>query len=281
MTTDAGLVQQVERNLPFSRVTVDSFFNVIVANRVLVEWAMNRVFRAPGPYTFTLLRGYALNDDGYVPVAQTTDQPWAYDKTPMFPSQGTEVFYKVKLEDGDGELYYSEPTKLAAYWNRYDWTLGREILRKESLVIHKRAGTRGWLFKRRLWGEPCTAEGCVTPDTGEINNPNCAVCYGTGVVGGYYDALDYWVIMNPTQSIRKLDATAGLLVQNLETVRCLAYPAPAPNDVWVQYGSNQRYIIQDDIASVARHRGIDLVLNIRLEERPRSDIIYTLPTPCL
>ena len=280
MTTDAGLIQQLERHRPFQRVTVDAYFNVIVENRVLVEWAMNRVFRAPGPYTFTLLRGHAINDDNYTPVAETLDQPWAYDKHPSFPSQGTEVYYKVQLTDGDGIVYYSDPVPLASYWTRYDWTIGREILRKESLLLYKRAGVRGWLFKRRLWGEVCTVDGCTDPDTGEINDPNCPVCFGTGVVGGYYDALPYWVFMNPTQRVKRLDPNVGLQTETIETVRCLAYPTPAANDVWVQAGSDQRYVVQSDIAAIARHRGIDLVLNLRLEERPRSDIIYTLPTPC-
>jgi hypothetical protein len=280
MTTDEGLLLQLARNPPFARVAIDAHFNAIAHNRVLVEWAMDRSFRAAGPYTFTLLRGYAINDDNYVPVAETLDQPWAYDRNPIYPSQGTEIYYKVKLVDGDGEIYYSEAACLTSYWNHYDYTIGREVLRKESLLLYKRAGVRGWLFKRRGWGELCTADGCTDPDTGEVNNPECLECYGTGIVGGYYDPLEYWVIMNPTQVIKKLDADKGLLIENMETVRCLAYPSPSANDVWVQFGSNQRYVVQADIATVARHRGIDLVLNMRLEERPRSDIIYQLPTPC-
>lgn len=280
MTTDENLLLQVSRNLPFQRVAIDAHFNTIAHNQVLVEWAMNRTFRAPGPYTFTLLRGYAVNDDAYVPVAETLDQPWAYDRKPVFPSQGTEIYYKIRLVDGEGQEYFSEAACLTSYWSRYDWTIGREILRKESLLLYKRAGVRGWLFKRRSWGEECTVEGCVDPDTGEVNNPDCEACFGTGIQGGYYDPVEYWVIMNPTQNIKKLDAEAGLLTENIETVRCLAYPTPSANDVWAQFGSDQRYVIQSDVAAIARHRGIDLVLNVRLEERPRSDIIYKLPTPC-
>lgn len=275
-----NLAVQLERNRPFVRVAVDAHFNAIAHNRVLVEWAMNRSFRAVGPFRFILMRGYAINDDNYTDVAETLDQPWAYDRNPIYPSQGTEIYYKVKLIDGDGNVFYSEAAPLTSYWDRYDWTIGREVLRKESLLLYKRAGTRGWLFKRRLWGLPCSVPGCVNEDTGQINIPNCPVCFGTGVEGGYYDPLEYWVIMDPVQRIKKIDADAGLLTQTIETVRCLAYPSPEANDVWVQFGSNQRYVVQSDIAAIARHRGIDLVLNIRLEERPRSDIIYTLPTPC-
>ncbi len=274
------LAVQLDRNAPFKRLTIDAYFNVITQRRVLVMWAMGRSFTRPGPYTFTLQRGYALNDNNFVDVAITVDQPWAYDKAPIFPSKGTDVFYRVKLVTGTGEIFYSDTTQLGVDWGHYDWTIAREIIRKETLLLYKRTGTRGWLLKRRLFGEPCTDPACVDQVTGQILNPNCPDCYGTGIVGGYYAALEYWVTMNPTQRIKKLDVNLGVIAESMETVRALAHPSPDPNDVWVQANTNQRYIIQSDIVASARHRGVDLVLNLRLQERPTSDGIYLVPTPC-
>ncbi len=265
---------------PFKRLTVDAYFNRITDNRVLVEWAMDKAFIAPGPYTFVLYRGYAINDDAWTAVAETVDQPWAYDVAPVFPQMGTEVYYRVIMTDGEGQTYTSQAVSVGVYWNQYDWSLAKEIIRKEHLVLRKRAGTKGWLMKRREWGDPCV--GCVDPATGQIIDTSgaCALCYGTGIVGGYYTPVEYWVIMNPTQRLAKLDADQGLLIQNVETVRALAYPTPSSLDVWIHGNTDQRFLVMNDIAAIARHRGIDLVLNIRLEERGRNDPIYLVPVPC-
>ena len=262
----------------FKRLTVNTHFSAISDGKVLVSWALDRSFNEPGPYRFTLQRGYAANDDQFVTVSTTTDQPWLYDNAPVFPQRGDEVFYRVILVDGNGRQYVSQAAPLSSYWNRYDWSLAKEIVRKETLVLKKRAGVRGWLLKRRLWGDECPV--CVDPETKQIKDANCPVCYGTGITGGYYDPFEYWVIMNPTNIVRKLDNEMGLISQSYETVRALAYPLPEPNDVWVNHETDRRYVIQSDIQVIARHRGIDLVLSLRLEERAKSEAIYKVPIPC-
>lgn len=265
----------------FRRLTVDVHFTPIVERRVLVEWALEPDFvgSAPGPYTFTLYwsESPTASDSDWQAVARVIDQPWAYDNSPKLPSKGTNFFYKVVLEDGRGITYDSQAVSGQSYWERYDWTLAREIIRKETMLMRKRAGVKGWLFKRRTFGDRCE---CASPETGQIFDPFCDSCYGTGYVGGYYTPFEYWVIMNPSQQIRKLDADAGLLTTNIETVRGLAYPTPSQNDFWAHESTDQRYVVQSDITTIARHRGIGLVLNLRLEERSRSEAIYQVPIPC-
>lgn len=261
----------------FERLTVDAYFNRITSNRVLVEWAMAKDFLAPGPYTFTLYRGYAVDDPHPVALATTVDQPWLYDNNPIWPQKGTDVYYWVVMVDGEGHVYQSQAVSGSTYWDSYDWTLARDIVRKEHMVMRKRAGTKGWLVKRRQWGDPCPD---IDPVTGEINNPFGPPCYGTNFLGGYYDPIEYWVIINPTQRLAKLDANQGLVTQTIETVRALAYPTPEPLDFWAHANTGQRFIVLGDISAIARHRGIDLILDLRLEERARSDPIYSFPLPC-
>jgi len=265
---------------PFKRLTIDAHFNYLINRRVLVEWALERAFitSVPGPYTFTLYRGYAANDSIPVKISETTDQPWLYDNNPVMPQKGTEVFYWVILTDGQGQTYQSQSAPITSYWNHYDWTLAKEIVRKETMLLRKRTGTAGWLLKRRLWGDVCTL--CTDPETKQIHNSQCPVCYGTGIVGGYYDPIDFMVAMNPSQRVKKLDTTQGLIAETMETVRCLAYPVPTSNDVWVRAYTDQRYYVMGDVVVEARHRGIDLVLNLRLREEARSNSIYKFPIPC-
>lgn len=279
MSTSSASSFPTEARRIFKRLTVDIHYNMVTEQRVLVEWAMEKSFIAqcPGPYKFTLLRGFSPTDDNFTPLAYTIDQPWLYDNDPVLPQKGVDVFYKVILEDAGGNQYTSQAVHASTYWSRYDWTLAREIIRKETMVMRKRAGVCGWLLKARVFGALCP---CTDPDTGQKMSPDCVECYGTGIVGGYYPPFEYWVIMNPTQRLKKLDADQGLITRNIETVRALAYPSPLSNDIWVNANTDQRYVVGSDIVAAARHRGIDLILNLRLEERPRSDPIYAFPIPC-
>lgn len=263
----------------FKRITVDVHFSPIVSRQVLVAWALEPSFVEQGPYTFTVYRADAPSQDlaDLTPVARVVDQPWAYDNGLAALESTHDVFYRVVLEDGNGRTYESQTAVGTSYWSRYDWTLAREIIRKETLLLQKRAGVKGYLLKRRTFGDPCP---CADPETEQLMDPDCEDCYGTPFKDGYYPPFVYWVLMNPTTSVVKLDADAGLLSASLETVRALAYPIPEPGDVWVHAHTDQRFVIQGEITALARHRGIDLVLQLQLSEADRSHPIYKVPIPC-
>jgi hypothetical protein len=269
-------VVEASNERPFKRLTVENHFNVITKQAVLVSWALAPSFTQPGPYQFLLQRGHASTDDQWVDISTTTDQPWLYDHHPIFGQFEHSTFYRVVLTDGNGVKYTSQPVSMDMSWSHYDWRLMREIIRKETLVQRKRGGTKGFLLKRRAWGDPCPD--CVDPNTGEIKDAHCLVCFGTGIVGGYYPADEYWVIQNPTQRLKKIMGDEGLRTVVMETVRGLAWPAPEGDDIWVQAATNKRFRIDGDVVVQARHRGVDVVLNLHLEQLPLSSIVYEVPT---
>jgi uncharacterized phosphosugar-binding protein len=78
----------------------------------------------------------------------------------------------------------------------------------------------------------------------------------------------------------RLDREVGLKATVVETVRSLAYPLVQQNDILVIKPTNNRYAVSSDIATIARHRGIDLVVNLRLEMLPTTHVVYKIPTPC-
>jgi hypothetical protein len=262
---------------PFSRLTVDTHYNVASQNRVMVTWALNREFINPGPYKFQLYRGLSTNDTKRVKVAEVIDQPFLYDMSPSFPQMGKSLYYVVKLIDGRGAEFWSQAATTDMYWGHRDWLLARDIIRKETLLLRKKTGTKGWLLKRRTWGDPCPD--CLDPVTKQVQNARCSTCYGTGFVGGYYDPVEFWITMNATSRMQRLTPEQGVVSENIETARTLAYPPVDTNDVWVNATVNHRYRVQPTIASIARHRGIDIVLNILLEELPESSAAYMVPTP--
>jgi hypothetical protein len=261
----------------FKRLTIDTHFSVLTEQRVCVTWAMNEAFTEPGPWEFVLQRGWSPTDDNWTDISSTSDQPWLYDNYPVHTQYSVPVFYRIRLTDGNGIVYYSQAQSSTNHWERYDWTLAKEIVRKENMLLRKRTGTKGWLLKRRYFGDPCPV--CRDPVTGELNQSECTTCYNTGITGGYYPAIEYWVAQEATRRMRKLDSNQGIISDTSENVRGLAYPAVEGNDVWVNAHTNNRYFIGGDVQVVARHRGVDLVLNLTLQDVPNLSPIYMISVP--
>ncbi len=258
----------------FKRLNVEFHFHVIVSRRALVSWAMQETFRAPGPWTFLLQRGRAVNDTNWVDVAKVTNQPWAWDNNVSVAQMDFATFYRVILTDGSGRKYTSQPVNMQTNWDVYDWSRCKAILAKENLLL-KKAGTPGWLLKRRIWGERCPE--CTDPNTGAIVKPNCLNCYGTGITGGYYPALHFPVVDNPSKRITRLTQNQGLVTAVPTTVRAQAWAQPDPNDIWVSDGTQTRWRIEGDITKQASWRGVDLVFDVRMTQLPISDISYLIP----
>lgn len=266
-----------EPSRPIKRIVVEQHFHVVTKRAVLVAWTMDPAFAEPGPYKFLLQRGRAANDDQWVDVATTVDQPWLLDQSPKLLPHDYSTYYRIIVTDGNGKQYTSQVAHSSSDWGHYDWRNVREILRKEEMLQRKRAGAEGWLLKRRAWGDQCPV--CTDVDTGTVRDSHCSTCYGTGVVGGYYAPLPYMTTVDPTQRLKRLTADQGLTVATMLTVRALAWPSPEQNDVWVNAKTNVRYRIAADIVQAAVYRGVPLVLNLHLEELPNTNMVYDVPTP--
>jgi hypothetical protein len=269
---------------PFKRLTVEGCYHMAVEGAVQVSWALRRDFDPPGPYTFELYRGRAVNDDAWELLATVVDQPWILDRRPAPRPHERSTYYRVRLIDGNGVSYWGHPVSFDVSWNHYDWRLVREIVRKELLIQGRGrngartrgAGTAGWLLKQRQFGDACPR--CFDPETAAATDSHCPVCLGVGVTKGYYDPLEYWVIQEPARRITKLSNEGDTRTTVIETVRALAHPSPEPGDAWVSC-TGSRYWVEEDIERLARHRGVDVVLGLRLMEAPRTSMIYTIPMP--
>lgn len=261
----------------FRRLMVETYVPKMTVGATTVSWVMERDFIAPGPYTFTLRRHRNPSDDAPMVVAKGTDVYYLEDRaTPTWDSEySLSASYSVVLQDGDGKTYTSHTITHDDGWNHKDWLLAREIVRKEVLLQKKKAGTRGWLLKRRWFGDACPL--CLNTVTGESTKSHCPSCYGTGIVGGYYPPHEYWVLMNATSRMQKLTADQGVITVNDENVRGLAYPVIEPNDIWVNGQTGDRMRIMENVAAVARHRGVDIVVNAKVLLLPTSSAVYDIP----
>lgn len=261
----------------FRRLMVEAYVPKMTVGAITVSWVMERDFNSPGPYYFTLRRHANPLDDNPVAVAKGTDVYFLEDRSKLDrdPEINLSASYSVELKDGDGNVFVSHVITHDDGWNHKDWLLAREIVRKEVLLQKKKAGTKGWLLKRKWFGDACPT--CLNPVTGESTKPHCPTCFGTGITGGYYPAQEYWVLMNATSRMQKLTSDQGMITVNDENVRGLAYPVIEPNDIWVNAQTGDRMRVMENVAAIARHRGVDIVVNAKVSALPNSSVAYDIP----
>jgi len=242
-----------------------------------VEWELSSSFSDPAPYEFQLQVGRtASNDaDDWTNIGSpVVNAFYSIDADQRVWGNVQWTHYRVKLTTVNG-VYYSPPEPALGALSRIDWRRGREIRRKEELRFRKTpAGTEGYLLKRRIYGERCT---CIDEMTHECRNPQHVDCYGTGILGGYFDAIGCsWVEFTLRQTRTHQDLSRGTVNDVAVPARMLYWPQPNSYDVWVNATSDERWIIHE-VSSIAEIRGIPLVANVGLRLVPFGDIIYDIP----
>ena len=246
----------------------------------VVIWTLRPDFNVSSPYTFTLQ--WAESDVGdWEDVNETPviDGIMDIDTTKRNFNKTLEIAYRVKLVAG-GNTYYSEPKIPYGNWNRHDFLIARDIVRKENLRMNKYTGDDGWLIKRMVFGEKCTA--CVANGTldWDLDIPladarTCTTCRGTGVVGGYFTPYSYRLTPTNEKRKRQLNDQLGQIQPMTKLGRVLAFPQAQRGDLWFSEDSDRRYFIHE-VRHVAEMRGIPIVSNIEVRQAPLTDPIYTI-----
>jgi len=260
---------------PFNRVLIENSVNVALGSGVMVIWEINKKFNLPGPYYFRLYRGRAFNDDNYEPVTDWQEEACALYDNERSLGGGLvfDVWYKIRLITGDQRSYWSEPVHCIHYWERRDWIIAKEIIRKELKLYRQYTGAYGVLLKQRLWGETCS---CVDASVEESANPDCPLCSGTGIVGGYYTPMRYWCSPEPEKRYSKVDANMGLIQQVGKTFRGLSFPLLATEDVVVNQRSDERWRVGGAIQTIADIRGIPIVCSFPVQKISLDDPVYKI-----
>jgi hypothetical protein len=180
------------------------------------------------------------------------------------------LYYRVVLSL-DGTEYTSPPVSVYGGLSLYESKVANLILTKELEKFKSEgSGTEGYLLKRRVWGMPCTS--CKDYDLDAVIQSRCTLCYGTGIIGGYFNGFPFYMSFQadaPKQE--ELRPGSGLVDVRISQARCIAYPIVEPYDVWVAKNSNRRYVIRQ-VQTVAEIRSNPLVYMAAL-----SEIMVTRP----
>lgn len=251
----------------FKRVWVDN----LMRGGALIFWELNTAsLKDKTPYTFELEYGRTINEWEAVDIPPIENTFFLYDPNQRLFAKQIDLYYRVKLTTSRN-VYYSDPARADGNMPRRDWLFAREITRKEYLRLIKFSGVHGVLFKRREWGDRCT---CNDWDTDTPAKPNCLLCYGTGVTGGYYDPVHFW--MELTNQQQKLSREEQGLIGDINIQgKGVPYPMLQTGDVWTSCTTDKRFIVKA-VAESAAIRDKPILLQVELALAPVSDIVYAL-----
>lgn len=243
----------------------------IVANPAglkTVHWTLNTKAGLPSTLDFYLDK--ARSGGPWTNVAgPLTDACHAVDPVRWNWNKDKNSFYRVRFQL-DGEWQYSTPTQAIGKWTKEDYTVAKEICRREYLLL-RRAGQDGLLLKRKEWGEQCS---CVDYDTKEVTNDNCEICLGTGIVGGYHPGITLPILCDQPSGRTREFKDVGLAQDESQVARVVAYPLISPDDVWVNANTNERWRVLA-VSTVAEIRRVPVVQKLKLAVIPRTNVIYS------
>lgn len=234
-------------------------------------WLDAKRFKATGPYTF------------YVEWAEHPDADFEQAAGPTFDnvlvdpvrrrfSKLPHSVYRVRINTPSGD-YYSSPHLCMGNWNRHDYLLARDMVRREYLSLIRYTGTRGMYLARKQWGELCTS--CTDYQTDTVTNSHCKVCYGTGLVGGYHAPSQLYVGEDRTSVRSQRTDGIGVVNDQVQVARAVACPFLTAKDVWINISTDERWSIENKQELVTL-RGIPLVYGVELRLIEPSSIIYTI-----
>jgi hypothetical protein len=233
----------------------------------------------PGEYQFFVDFGWPATDTWITLNEQPiVDDCCYYDTCKRNWATLIEAYYRVRLvlPGVPGcPVYKSQPFRANGLLSRRHWLVARDIIRKEYLQ-QKYEGTYGYLLVRKKFGRACPV--CLDWDTKEVTDSDCPVCFGTGIVGGYYPAVDYRITIDANWNRRIIDGDPprGTASDIVKTGRSVLYPAIDTRDVWVRANNGERYII-DNYTVIAQVDAVPLVVKPTIKLAPMTDIVYSIP----
>lgn len=155
------------------------------------------------------------------------------------------LFYRVRLDAGGGKFIYSFPMQIGYDYTKTTWLKFKEMLRLADLSYGKNnpLAINICILKRRIHGRRCKA--CIDRGSGHRVNTDCLVCYGTGVVRGYYPAYPMRLLEGKkTRKYKYADEMSGMDLDSRRTGTVISYPVQVDErDIIVNTGTGERFLV--------------------------------------
>lgn len=261
----------------FESVTIDH----LVVGVTRVTWQLVSGFSGRTPFRYRLESGQTglPNADDWVAVTQDVENVFALtDSSRRNFGKQLVTHYRVVLIDDNDVEYPSAAVPTLGQLRGREWTLAKELLRKEILRMKNWAGVSGFLLKRRRDGEVCPR--CVHDGANMVTDSACPVCRGTRYVGGYFSPYPCTYSEVPAYDGREHidDQNLWMSLPLAGKARFAGVPLLSSLDVFVDDGSDLRYYVHN-VAWPAKIRNVPIIQEVELRQAPFDDPIYLIQVP--
>jgi hypothetical protein len=253
----------------------------LISGMTKIMWDLLPTFLDPMPLTFQLQVGTTDSndaDDWQDVGLPMQDVYFAFDPEQRVWGKTNWTHYRVKLTSSLG-VYYSDPVAGMGILDRRYWRIAREMIRQRKKAYYfGPGGQAGYLLKRRVTGKPCPI--CLDYQTGEVKNPDCPNCFGTGFDCGYFFPQScIWAEISPRAVHLQVDPNMrGTVADMVVQADMIMTELLAEEDVWVGAKTDDRYYVHM-VTNTAEIKGVPLVAAVELRLIPFSSIIYTIAIP--
>lgn len=233
-----------------------------------VAWGMSE---APATLAaFRVLYSYSPNSD-WVVLADVTNACLYIDTVKRVWNKENELYYKVQALNAGKTVLEESCVGLAGEMLSGDDKGALMTLFQAAATEIRVSGRPGYLLKKMEWGTPCPV--CLDYGTGRSMDPKCPTCMGTGIQGGYYQAISLPLLQAAKQGkAERLPTHYG--ETKVFTATCLALPVINREDIWAGTGQNDRYFIEN-VSPSSDLRGRPVTYTLELHQIPQDDVVYT------
>lgn len=186
------------------------------------------------------------------------------------------VHYRVLLRDAVGAIVTSSPGRALGAMTPRMIGAFREVVRRWHLRGRTGELRKGFLLKKVRYGNRCTH--CRDRDSGVQTRSQCLHCFGVGWEHGYWQMPGCsYAEFTPIQTGESYQEPLGQDNQGPRTtLRMLNIPQIYSGDVWVEDGSDQRWLLGDIVhgQSIGSQELVTQVQSARLDF---TNVVYQFP----
>jgi hypothetical protein len=261
---------------PFRAIIVDR----LTEGPTTVFWDLVTGFKDAGPYRFRLQVGSTGNpfaDDWRDVGSEVVNTYYTTDPDKHDKAKAITTHYRVILSTAD-RTYISGPVPAMQWLDRHQFRVAREMLRRHRKAMERSPFRReGYLLLRRRFGPDCPR--CLDPQTGQVTDINCPVCYGTSKLGGYFAPLPYqFAMITPRVITERVVSGKATTADDFRKGTFLGYPVLQTYDVFVDAHSDERFIM-GRITQAENIGAVQIIYDIEVGVPDMSDVVYKFPIP--
>lgn len=257
--------------------------------RILVSWSIKKtsqdlrnlyffVYRSESPESFEQLNAQGIPANSLYEYMDTTGKLKSANKS---------YYYQVIAKEMcDGAVVQEWQAKVSTWQGELDY-VATYIIEEHLFAFEHVFGTPAILYKKKNEGARCPE--CWDTVLKRVTKSQCTTCFGTGIIGGYYDPISCWMNFSPDPNSAQI-ADFGVKEVSQSDVQFTNYPYLQLGDIILEVEpftfwrvvnvqaseKNRTYVLQ--FARVDEVNKSDIEQQIKVDEVERFRLLEQLNT---